>query len=202
MYLPRIAVVASALMALVALPGAAAAQETGDVQMMEAHPTFVAEMSGFEEVPGAATLAKGFAGLQYAADGNQVYFTIVLTDSSTPINAAHLHLAPRGEAGPVVVPLCAANASPCATEGSVISGSFDAADFTGPFANDTLERLLTEARNGMVYVNVHSSKFPSGEARGQLADLGAMQNQPVPTMQEDTASMDDDMAMTEETDAP
>ena len=68
----------------------------------EAHPTFVAEMTGFEEVPGAATLAKGFAGFQVSMDGNTVYYTITVTDASTPLMAAHLHLAPRGEAGSIV----------------------------------------------------------------------------------------------------
>jgi hypothetical protein len=140
----------------------------------EAHPTFVAEMTGFEEVPGAATLAKGFAGFQLSMDGNAVYYTITITDASTPLMAAHLHLAPRGEAGEIVVPLCVAPAKPCQTEGVVSQGTFTAADFTGPFANDNLDRLITEARNGMVYVNVHSSKYPSGEARGQLVELSSI----------------------------
>ena len=82
----------------------------------EAHPTFVAEMTGFEEAPeAAATLAKGFAGIQVSVDDATVYYTIVVTDASTPITAAHLHLGPRGQAGPVVVGLCAAPANPCQT---------------------------------------------------------------------------------------
>ena len=48
-------------------------------------------------------------------------------------------------------------------------------------ANDTLDRLISEARNGMIYVNVHSRKYPGGEARGQLADIGAIQRQLTPT---------------------
>jgi hypothetical protein len=191
MRMPRVALVALPLAVVLALPGVAAAQQTDEVQMAEAHPTFVAEMSSFEEVPAVASLAKGFAGIQQMANGSGFYYTIVLTDSSTPITAAHLHLAPRGEAGPVVVPLCAAPANPCATEGAVTTGTFDAADLAGPMANDTLERLISEARNGMIYVNVHSTKFPAGEARGQLADLGAIQDQPVPTMEE-AATTDED----------
>jgi hypothetical protein len=190
MRMQRVPFVALSLAVVLALPGVAVAQQTDEVQVVEAHPTFVAEMSAFEEVPAVASLAKGFAGIQQTADGRGFYYTIVLTDSSTPITAAHLHLAPRGEAGPVVVPLCAANATPCASEGPVTTGTFDAADLTGPMANDTLERLISEARNGMIYVNVHSTKFPAGEARGQLADLGRIQDQPVPTMEEATGDED------------
>ncbi len=148
-----------------------------------AHPTFVAEMNGFEEVPGASTLASGFAGIQIGMNGQTVYYTLTVTDASTRLVAAHLHFAPPGEAGPVIVPLCSADSKPCQTEG-VTQGSFTAADFTGPFANDGLDRLINEARNGMVYANVHSTKFASGEARGQLMDLGAMMHMTEPAMEE------------------
>jgi hypothetical protein len=146
-----------------------------------AHPTFVAEMNGFEEVPGVSTLATGFAGIQVGSDGNTVYYTITLTDSSTQLTAAHLHLGPAGEAGPVVVTLCSAQTKPCQTEGVVAQGTFTAADFSGPFANDSLDRLINESRAHMVYANVHSTKYASGEARGQLMDLGEMMQMMQPT---------------------
>ena len=150
----------------------------------EAHPTFVAEMTGFEETPGAATLAKGFAGFQVSHDGNSVYYSIAVTDASTNLVAAHLHFAPRGEPGPIVVPLCTAQTTPCQTEGQVAQGTFTAQQFEGPFANDTLQRLIDEARAGMVYVNVHSTKYPGGEARGQLVDLGMVEREPEPATTE------------------
>jgi len=148
-----------------------------------AHPTFVAEMNGFEEVPGASTLATGFAGIQVGMDGKTVYYTITVTDASAQLVAAHLHFAPHGEAGPVVVTLCSAQTKPCQTEGVVAQGTFTATDFSGPFMNDGLDRLINESRNGMVYANVHSTKFGDGEARGQLMDLGAMMHMDAPTME-------------------
>jgi hypothetical protein len=174
MRLRRLALVLALAGGVLAAPGAAVAQS--------AHPTFVAQMNGFEETPGVATLATGFAGIQVGMDGSTVYYTVTLTDASTELMAAHLHLGPSGEAGPIVVTLCSAQTKPCQTEGVVAQGTFTAADFSGPFANDTLERLLTESRNHMVYVNVHSTKFPSGEARGQLVDLGGMMGMMEPTM--------------------
>ena len=171
-------------LALTALPSASLAQE--------AHPTFVAEMSGFEETPGTATLAKGFAGFQLSHDGTSVYYTLTVTDASTKLIAAHLHLAPHGVAGPIVVPLCTDQTTPCETEGVVTSGSFTEAQFTGPFENDKMQRLIDEARDGNVYVNVHTTKFPGGEARGQLVDLGAMLREPEPAEEGDIPAVVED----------
>jgi hypothetical protein len=161
---------------LLLMPVPAAAQEAQE----DAHPTFVAEMTGFEETPGVATLAKGFAGIQVSHDGRTVYYSITLTDPSTNLVAGHLHMAPRGEAGPIVVTLCSAVTTPCQTEGQVAQGSFTEEKFEGPLLNDRLNRLLDEARLGNIYVNVHSSKYPGGEARGQLVDLGELLRLPEP----------------------
>jgi hypothetical protein len=188
MRFPRFAFVLALAGGLLAAPAVAVAQS--------AHPTFVAEMNGFAEVPGVSTLATGFAGIQVGMDGNTVYYTIAVTDASSQLMAAHLHFGPSGDNGPVVVTLCAAPAKPCQTEGVVAQGTFTAADFSGPFANDGLERLINESRNHMVYANVHSSKFAGGEARGQLVDLGGMMDMPQPTM----PMMDDGSMMGDEHD--
>ena len=159
---------------LLAIPVRASAQQE------DAHPTFVTEMSGFEETPGAATLAKGFAGIQVSHDDKTVYYSITVTDASTTLVAAHLHFGPRGEAGPIVVTLCSAATTPCQTEGQVTQGSFTEQNFEGPFSSDNLSRLIEEARAGNIYANVHSGKYPGGEARGQLVDLGMLLRQPEP----------------------
>ena len=170
---PAVVCVVSAGLLATSVP--AFAQEQRD-----AHPTFVGEMSGFQETPGTATLAKGFAGIQVSHDGTTVYYSITVTDASTNLIAAHLHFGPPGEAGPIVVALCTANTTPCQTEGMVAQGSFTADKFEGPFQNDSLQRLIDEARAGNIYANVHSTKFPGGEARGQLVDVGSLLREPEP----------------------
>ena len=77
----------------------------------------------------------------------------VLTVSGIePAFAAHIHIAPVGEPGPVVVPL-----------NPPTSGS------SSGCASVTRELALAIIHNpGAYYVNVHNADFPGGAARGQL----------------------------------
>jgi len=64
--------------------------------------------------------------------------------------AAHIHSGARGKAGPVIVPLC----TPCKS-GARGSVTVDAS-------------VLTALQSGRTYVNVHTTKNPAVEIRGQL----------------------------------
>ena len=86
-----------------------------------------------------------------------------------PAGAAHIHLAPRGQAGGVAVPLCGPCESP-STGTATINAT-------------VLEALQT----GGAYVNVHTATNAPGEIRGQLAvtasvrtSLNARQEVPKP----------------------
>jgi len=70
-----------------------------------------------------------------------------------PATAAHIHEAPAGTAGPVVVGLMAPNAA------GVSSGC---ATVSREFANE----LAADPAD--YYVNVHNPSFPGGAVRGQL----------------------------------
>jgi translation initiation factor IF-1 len=83
--------------------------------------------------------------------------------------AAHIHIAARGVAGPVVVPLC----SPC-TSGVTGTANINAT-------------VLEAIQNDRAYVNVHTKTNPVGEIRGQLSSdatlktsLNAAQERPKP----------------------
>src|SRR5439155_20015889 len=108
--------------------------------------------------------------------------TLTKSDSGTLLNwqlsfggltgdaiAAHIHIADRGSAGPVVVPLC----SPC-TSGATGTANINAT-------------VLEAIQNDRAYVHVHAEKNPAGEIRGQLApaatlktSLRAAQERPAP----------------------
>jgi hypothetical protein len=64
--------------------------------------------------------------------------------------AAHIHIAQRGKAGPVAVPLC----GPCRS---------------GVRGNATVNAsVLTALEAGRGYVNIHTASNPAGEVRGQI----------------------------------
>ena len=95
--------------------------------------------------------------------------TLTKTDSGTALNwqlsfsgltgdgiAAHIHIAPRGVAGPVVVPLC----TPCT------SGATGTANIT--------TTMLDAIQTDRAYVNVHTKTNPPGEIRGQVSPVATL----------------------------
>jgi len=114
-----------------------------------------ANLTYSQEVPkpsANAINAKGVFNSTFKMTSEGADFTWKLTfaDLTGPATAAHLHIADRGEAGPVIVPLCA----PC-TNGQTGSGKIAKGD-------------ISALRAGRVYVNIHTAQNPAGETRGQV----------------------------------
>ena len=84
------------------------------------------------------------------SEGADFTWKLTFADLTGPATAAHLHIAARGEAGPVIVPLC----GPC-TNGQTGSGKITKGD-------------ISALRAGRVYVNIHTAQNPAGEVRGQV----------------------------------
>lgn len=76
-----------------------------------------------------------------------------MVEDIDPATAAHIHRAPAGQAGPVVVTLSAP------TEG-MSSGCADV---------DSELVMEIQQYPEMFYVNVHNAAYPAGEVRGQLS---------------------------------
>ena len=94
----------------------------------------------------------GTARLRLNQDEEEICYELTASDIE-PATAAHIHVAPAGVAGPVVVPLAAP------TSGS--SSGCAAAD----------AELIKAIRQNPAeyYVNVHNAPFPAGAIRGQLS---------------------------------
>jgi hypothetical protein len=109
-------------------------------------------MTGAEEVPGPGDPdGTGSVNITVNLGQSEVCYTLTVANID-PATAAHIHIAPVGVAGPVIVPLAAPT-----------SGSSSAC---ASVSRDLAQALLLTPEN--YYVNVHNAAFPAGAIRGQL----------------------------------
>ena len=141
-----------ALVAMLALAGPALAQSTDDLLSGNPPVTVLStELTGEQEVPGPGDPdGSGHATVIVIPPETVCY--VVTAQGIEPATAAHIHEAPPGEAGPVVLPL-----EP-PTYG--VSGGCSQAD-------PALVSGLQENPENY-YVNVHNEEYPEGAIRGQL----------------------------------
>jgi len=106
-------------------------------------------LSGAEEVPPVNTQASGVSRIAVIGD-KTVTGSVEVRNLNT--TAAHIHLAPKGQNGPVIIPLVKTGENVWSVPANTIlsSAQFDA------------------YRAGNLYVNVHSAANPNGEIRAQL----------------------------------
>lgn len=126
--------------------------------------TFTAQLGGDKEVPPTGSNATGSA--VFTVDGNSMQYTLNVTNIYN-VTAAHIHVAPVGVNGPIVVPLFSGNATGI-VNGVLAEGTITSDNLTGPLAGMALDDLVEEIKNDNSYVNVHTSAFPGGEIRGQI----------------------------------
>jgi hypothetical protein len=111
------------------------------------------DMSGAEEAPGPGDPdGSGFAFFTLNQGQGQICYELTVSDIA-PATAAHIHIAPAGSPGPVVVPLAAP------TSGSS-SGCVD--------VDPNLIKAIRQNPENY-YVNVHNAEYPGGAVRGQLS---------------------------------
>jgi len=115
---------------------------------------FQVELTGAAEAPDAGDPdGTGSAFLTLNAGQGEVCWDIAVSDIALPGTGAHIHEAPAGSPGPVVVPLVAPDGSGTST------GCTSA-------ATALIEDILDDPAG--YYVNVHNEDFPGGALRGQL----------------------------------
>ena len=110
--------------------------------------TFKADMKGSSEVPPADSAATGSADVTLDTATKKLSWTVTSTGLSGEATAAHFH----GPADPGV------NADPAVDiSAAVAKGSADISD-----------QQIADLEAGKWYINIHTSKFPDGEIRGQV----------------------------------
>jgi hypothetical protein len=124
------------------------------------YETYVAELDGALE--GVTTAARGRALLLVSRDESRAEISLSVSGFDSPISAAQIRRAPRGQTGPVVYTLW-----------DPTQGAFGNSDAVlrvwtrggNPTFDDA---ALQDLRAGNLYLTVQSRARPSGEVRGQL----------------------------------
>lgn len=119
-------------------------------------------LTGEVENPAGDPVATGTAVVRMRANQGQICFTLAVSNLDAGAVAAHIHKAPAGSVGAVVVPLATPNAAGTSRGCTAVAR---------PLVNAIL------GSPAQYYVNVHTAAFPGGAVRGQLtgttpADLG------------------------------
>ncbi|MBM0103270.1 CHRD domain-containing protein [Steroidobacter sp. S1-65] len=164
----------------------AAGTAADDDSNRNARRTF-AELKPTEEVPALSSPARGRFRATIDDQNQTISYELSYQDLEAPAVQAHIHVGQRGVNGGISVFLCgnapAVPAAPtpqppaCPLAPATITGELTAAHIVGPTAQgieptrnsvNEFDELVAMLRKGVAYVNVHSSRFPGGEIRGQV----------------------------------
>jgi hypothetical protein len=178
-YLTTLGVVAAVLtvlgLATLVLPGAANSVTAGDGG---GGPRFKAELSGDQEVSppapagGVVTDSEGEAKLRFNSALTQLRFEVEVEDG-VRVTQAHIHCAPAGSNGPVVVFLAGFHDKGWDVDGDWVGDATATdANVVNPACGATLAELAASMADGNAYVNVHTVANPAGEVRGQVEPKG------------------------------
>ena len=106
-------------------------------------------LTGSQEVPPVTTSASGVGSIMVAPDGS---VSGTITTMGMEGTMAHIHEAPMGQNGPVIVPFSK-------TAENV---------WSAPAGAKLTEAQIQSLKSGNLYLNVHSATNKSGEIRAQL----------------------------------
>jgi hypothetical protein len=128
---------------------------------------FSAMLSGGEEVPPVDTTATGVA--SFTVEGGESITYNVNVTGMDKVTAAHIHNAPKGENGDVVVTLFKADSPTGQISGKLANGSITASNLEGQMQGSPFRDIIRALERGEAYVNVQTEINPNGEIRGQIS---------------------------------
>jgi hypothetical protein len=164
----------------------ALAMGTGPVLADRDNDHFSAKLSGFEEVGAlgagetGAILSGGMATLDLQLDRNAqtLTYTLEFSGLGSDVTQSHIHFGKRHVAGGVMVFFCSnlgngpAGTPACPAGGGTVTGTVVAAGVVGPAGQGVtagnFDAVVEALDSNTAYANIHTTKFPAGEIRGQI----------------------------------
>jgi hypothetical protein len=135
---------------------------------------FKAPLDGWQEVPTVVTDGEGRFRARLV-DSDTIEFWLRYEDLEGDATQAHIHIGSHHEAGGVSAWLCGAGGveqPACPPREGEVHWFIERNDVTGPAGQGVepleIEDLIRAMRNDEAYPNVHTSRFPGGEIRGDL----------------------------------
>lgn len=118
--------------------------------------TISSTLSGDQEVPApVVTAGTGTATLTINLKTCAITGSVTFSGLTSIATAAHIHQAPAGVNGPVIVPLSGGSGT---TSGN----------WTVPVGSILTTSQLTALKADGLYVNIHTASYPAGEIRAQI----------------------------------
>jgi len=137
---------------------------------------FEGRLSGFQETPAISSTGFGVFRARLVSETKLHYvFHYEGLEGGTSL-FAHVHFGQRGVAGGVSYFLCGGSTKPdpCPNVEGTIEGDITPADVIGPNGQGiepgSFAEILRAMRAGESYANIHTTRWPAGEIRGQLND--------------------------------
>lgn len=141
--------------------------------------TLKANLESFQEVPSVSSVAGGEFSARISGDGASIEYELSFDGLEGDITQSHIHFGQMSVNGGISVFLCQTagfadptGLAPTCPQSGTVTGTLTAANIIGPggqgIAAMEFAELVAGIRAGVAYANVHSSKFPGGEIRGQI----------------------------------
>ena len=157
--------------ALGPLTSTATARDNRDNDDNDGEIVLTTRLSGEKEVPGPGDpQGRGKATITVNPDAGTICYQLSVENLTAYPADAHIHLAPAGYSGPVVVRLTPPPATTGTSSGCATVADVPGATVPWPTIPTDLAGLAAaiSARPRVFYVNVHTTAFPLGAVRGQL----------------------------------
>jgi hypothetical protein len=131
-------------------------------------------LGGYQEVIGPGPISTtGNGTFEARLEGDVITYTLTYSDlEGGAVTQAHIHFGQRGVGGGVIAFLCGGPKPACPASPATVTGTITPADIVGPSSQGievgSFEETVRAIRAGVVYANVHTTRWPAGEIRGQV----------------------------------